>query len=68
MANEYTATSTTWTISAQILHDGSRGIGGQRQLFLLAAFPAHCDACVFPINVFQIEPDYFTRPQPKMRQ
>ena len=53
---------------AQITRDGSCDIRRERQLRPFPTFPAHRDSRVFPIDIFEVESDDFTRPQTKSRE
>jgi hypothetical protein len=63
IADEQTAADTAWPTITQITGYGFSNVCWQRQLRPFAAFAAHSNSCVFPINIFLSQPDYFTSSQ-----
>lgn len=68
ISEEHSTTGASRPIMAQITRNGSCDIRRERQLRPFSTFPAHRDSCVFPIDIFEVESDDFTRPQAKPRE
>jgi len=68
IAEEHSTTGASRPIMAQITRKGSCDIRRERQLRPFSTFPAHGDSRVFPIDIFEVESDDFTRPQAKPRE
>jgi len=68
VTDEHSTTGTSGSIPPQIARNSACGICRQGQLRPLLTLSANLDSCGFPIDVFEVQADDFTRPQTKPSQ
>ena len=63
MTNKHLSAFAAGAVPAQIISNSPGNIRRQRHLRPSLGFAPNPHACIFPVNVFQSEPDGFARPQ-----